>query len=192
MKLKNLLLIGTLLLPLLACDEDIPNYFTETMIKLYIPTNSHLVDNDGVSANYQFNGIRIFCLEYSNHLEDCPGNIARILPGNGSFLSFNNLDSNDTITELQLKMSYKTQAEHSFTTIQITELLEGERYLSNETHMIVLDDFLTPLIDQLNNNPRYLISIEIKGFSSFNLSSDVELIIPIKIETEYNSPRLTL
>ena len=193
MKLRNVILSGVLCMALFGCNEtDSKSYTTETMLKINIPTKSYLSTQNQTPTTYHFSGIRIFCLAYSDYLENCPGDIVRINPAMGSYLSFNSLHTNETITELKVILSYKTQSDATFNPLQTIDLISDENYLSNETHTVVLDNLLTPLIKQLNINPRYLISIEINGSSNFNLESDAQLAVPLSIESEYNGPRFTL
>lgn len=192
MKLKNLILLGVLLLPLFACNEADTDYITETKLIVDIPTNSYLVNLNESTETYHFDGIGIFCLGYSNELKKCPGDVVQINPGVGSTISFESLQNNETIEELQLVISYKTQGDDNYQQIHSADLLQEGFFLSSETHSLVLDDILAPLINRLNENPRYLISIEIKGQASFNLSSDAQFTIPLIIESQYNSPRFTL
>ncbi|WP_163322138.1 hypothetical protein [Draconibacterium mangrovi] len=192
MKLRNLILLGVLLLPLFACDDANTDYTTETRLIVDIPTKSYLADLSESSGTYHFNGIGIFCLGYSDDLKECPGDVVQINPGVGSTLSFESLQNNETIEELQLVISYKPQGDGMYQQIHSVDLLQGGNILSSNTHSLVLDDVLAPLINRLNENPRYLISIEINGLANFNLSSDAQFAIPLVIESEYNSPRFTL
>nr|WP_319270298.1 hypothetical protein [uncultured Draconibacterium sp.] len=192
MKLKKLLLLGVLFLPLLACNDADTSYLTETTLVVDIPTKSYLSEINQTSETYKFDGIGVFCLGYSQDLKECPGDVVQINPGNGSSISFNTLQNNETIKELELTISFKTQGDDSFQALHSVVLLQDGNELSGETHSLVLDDVLAPLISQLNVNPRYFISIEIKGLANFSHSSDAQFTVPLVIESEYNSPRFTL
>lgn len=192
MKLKNLFLLGVLLLPLLACNDANTYYTTETKLIVDISTKSYLADLSESSKTYHFNGIGIFCLSYGDNLKESPGDIVQINPGIGSTISFEALQNNETIQELQLVISYKTQGDDDYQQIHAVNLLQGSNFLRGDTRSLVLDDILTPLINRLNENPRYLISIEINGLANFKLSSDAQFAIPLIIESKYNSPRFTL
>ncbi|WP_320111424.1 hypothetical protein [Draconibacterium orientale] len=192
MKLKNLILLGVLLLPLFACDEADTDYTTETKLIVDIPTKSYLANFSESPGTYHFDGIGIFCLGYSDELKNCPGDVVQINPGAGSILSFETLQNNETIKELGLVISFKTQGDEDYQQIHEVDLLQEGNFLSGDSHSLVLDDVLAPLINRLNENPRYLISIEIKGLANFNLSSDAQFAIPLIIESEYHSPRFTL
>ncbi|WP_319500941.1 hypothetical protein [uncultured Draconibacterium sp.] len=192
MKLKNLILLGVLLLPLFACDDANTDYKTETKLIVDIPTKSYLANPSESLETYHFDGTGIFCLGYSDELKKCPGDIVQINPGVGSTISFETLQNDETIKELQLVISYKTQGDDDYQQIHSVDLLQAGNLLSSDTHTLELDDVLAPLINRLNENPRYLISIEIKGLANFNLSSNAQFAIPLIIESEYNSPRFTL
>lgn len=192
MKLKNLILFGVLLLPLFACDDANTDYTTETKLIVDIPTKSYLANLSESAETYHFDGIGIFCLSYSNELKKCPGNVVQIIPGVGSTISFEALQNNETIEELQLIISYKIQGDDNYQQIHSVDLLQAGKLLNSDTNTLELDDVLAPLINRLNENPRYLISIEIKGLANFNLSSNAQFEIPLIIESEYNSPRFTL
>ncbi|WP_297091938.1 hypothetical protein [uncultured Draconibacterium sp.] len=196
MKLKKLLLIGVVLLPMLACDEPDTSYLTETNLVIDIPITAHLSTfNENANPaieNYDFNGIGIFCLRYSNELKGCPGDIMQIIPGTGSTLSFEWLKSSETIKKLQLNISYKTQGESLYAKIKTVDLLQAGSSLHNTNKSVNLDDILAPLINRLNENPRYYISIQVNGTANFNINKNAEVSIPMLIETEYHAPRFTL
>ncbi|WP_372651244.1 hypothetical protein [Draconibacterium sp.] len=192
MKLKNLILLGVLLLPLFACNDADTDYTTETKLIIDIPTKSYLVDLSESPETYHFDGVGIFCLGYSDELKKCPGDVVQIIPGAGSTISFEALQNSETIEKLQLVIAYKTQGDDDYQQIHSVNLLQDGSFLNSATHSLVLDDVLAPLINRLNENPRYFISIEINGLANFKLSSDAQFIIPLIIESEYNSPRFTL
>ena len=192
MKLKNLILLGVLLLPLFACNDANTEFVTKTKLIVDIPTKSYLINSSESPKTYHFDGIGIFCLGYSDNLKKCPGDVVQINPGVGSTLSFEALQNSETIEELQLVISYKTQGDENYRQIHSADLLKDSNFLNSGTHSLVMDDLLAPLINQLNENPRYLISIEIKGLANFNLASNAQFSIPLIIESEYNSPRFTL
>ncbi|WP_297101319.1 hypothetical protein [uncultured Draconibacterium sp.] len=192
MKLRNLFLLGVLLLSLFACDDANTDYTTETKMIVDIPTESYLVSLSESTETYHFDGIGVFCLGYSDDIKDCPGDVVHINPGVGSTLSFEALQNNETIEELQLVISFKTQGDDDYQQIHSVDLLQAGKFLSGDTHSLELDDVLAPLINRLNENPRYLISIEINGLANFDLSSDAQFEIPLIIESEYTSPRFTL
>ena len=192
MKLKNLFLIGVLFLSLPACHEADTDYLTETTLIVDIPTKSYFAEGNQTPPTYRFNGIGVFCLGYSNEIKECPGDVVQINTGEGATISFDALQNNETIEELQLIISYKTQGDAVYQQIQSIDLLQDGSFLSSNTHTLVVDDVLAPLINQMNENPRYYISVEIKGMANFNLSSDAQFIVPLIIESEYHSPRFTL
>ena len=192
MKLKNLILLGVLFLPLFACDDANTDYTTETKLIVDIPTKSYVANLSESAETYHFDGIGVFCLGYSDNFKECPGDVVQINPGEGSTISFEALQNNETIEELQLVISYKTQGDDDYQQIHAVDLLQGGNFLSGDTHSLVLDDILTPLINRLNENPRFLISIEINGLANFELSSNAQVTVPLVIESEYNSPRFTL
>lgn len=196
MKFKNLFWIGVLLLSVLACEEPDTTYLTETNLSIDIPLTSHVntlsQSSQSVIEKYDFNGIAIFCLGYDEALKDCPGDVTLITPGSGSVLTFEALQSSETIDQLQLSISYKTQSEASYQQIASIDLLQDGSFLNSETYSVVLDDVLASLIDHLNENPRYYISIEVKGSANFNISSDALFSVPLLIESEYHSPRFAL
>lgn len=192
MKLKNLFWIGVLCISMLACDEANTDYLTETNLIVDIETKSYLAAINQSPETYRFEGIGIFCLGYSSDLKECPGDVIQINPGAGSTITFEALQGNETIEELELIISYKTQDDDTYQQIQSSDLLQEGSFLSSNTHTLVLDNVLSPLINQLNENPSYYISIEIKGIANFNLSSTAQLNVPLIIESEYHSPRFTL
>lgn len=193
MKLKNLFWIGVILLSALACEDPETTYYTETELALDIPLTAHVNTlSQSVTEQYNFNGIVIFCLGYSDALKSCPGNVVQITPGSGSLLSFEALQSSQTIDQLQLDISYKTQSDATYQSIESIDLLQAGSFLNSETYSVNLDDVLASLISRLNENPRYFISIEISGMANFNISSDALFSVPLLIESEYYSPRFTL
>ncbi|MDX8338536.1 hypothetical protein SLH46_05040 [Draconibacterium sp. IB214405] len=192
MKFKNLFWIGLLLLSVLSCEEPDTTYLTETDLSIDIPLTSHVNTlSQSVMESYNFNGIAIFCLGYDDALKNCPGDVIQITPGSRSLLSFEALQSSETIDQLELSISYKTQNEAEYKQIGSIDLLQGS-FLNSETYMVELDDALATLINRLNENPRYYISLEISGSANFNIDSDARFSVPLVIESEYHSPRFTL
>lgn len=192
MKLKNLFLIGVLSLALFSCNEADTDYLTEANLVIDIPTNAHLANLNQTTEVYQFDGIGVFCLGYNEELKNCPGEIVQVIPGEGALLSFTTIQNNETIESLQLLISYKMQGDELFQQIHSVDLLQEGSFVNSNSPTLILDDVLAPLINRLNENPRYFISIEISGTANFNFSSNAQFTVPLMIESEYSSPRFTL
>lgn len=122
MKLKNLFWIGVILLSAFACEDPDTTYYTKTELALDIPLAVHVNTlSQSVTEQYNFNGIVIFHLGYSDTLKSCPGNVVQVTPGSGSLLSFEALQSSETIDQLQLDISYKTQSDASYQSIDLLQ-----------------------------------------------------------------------
>ncbi|HYQ56782.1 MAG TPA: hypothetical protein VEP89_05480 [Draconibacterium sp.] len=196
MKIKILFWSGLLFIAMISCEEAETDFLTATDISIEIPLTTHLSEQPEPSetsfGEFNFTGISVFCLGYSNELKNCPGDIVQISPEAGALISFEALNNSETISELQLVLAYKTQSDFEYKNIQTLDLLQSGNSLNSETLSVHLDDLLSQLINRMNENPRYFIMIQLTGKANFNIETDAMLNIPLLVESEYHSPRFTL
>ena len=197
MKLRKLFWIGMVLIPLLACEDVEETLETATELNVPIPLEATLVENTFSTKSspidqFKFEGIASFCLANKDKVKNCPGNIIRIVPGNGAELIFDGLGEYQQISSLTLEWGYCPAGSIDFHLQEPVEILPPGELINQAYFSLNLDEVLEPVIQKMNTNPKMFIMVKISGNSNFDISLDAQLKVPMIVQSEMTSPRFTL
>ncbi|MCK3685911.1 hypothetical protein [Maribellus sp. YY47] len=198
MKLLSLLCVGVFLTFLCACEKAETSVKTDAQLLVELPLEAWQADelitpkSATVGSLYRFNGSTSFSLASKDNLNNCPGAVLGVAAGSGSQLIFNGLEGADEIQSLTVVWGYAHVGTIDCHMQEPVELLaEGEQLTASE-FSLNLDEFLQPVIQMMDNNPRTLIFIRVYGYSNFEISVHADLKVPIMVESDIASPRFTL
>jgi len=198
MKTLSLLYLSVLLTFLISCEKDDTNQETNAELLVEVPMNAWQVEDAFVSKStttstmFMFRGNTSFCLANKDNLNNCPGTVLGVAPGNGSQLIFNGLEGANEIQSLTVVWGYMSAGSIDVHMQDPVELLaEGQSLTANE-FSLSLDEFLQPVIQKMDTNPRTLIFISVYGYSNFEVSVHADLKVPVVVESDVASPRFTL
>lgn len=198
MKNLSLLCLSVLFIFLISCEKDDTNQETNAELLVEVPMNAWQVEDAFVSKStttstmFMFRGNTSFCLANKDNLNNCPGTVLGVAPGNGSQLIFNGLEGANEIQSLTVVWGYMSAGSIDVHMQDPVELLaEGQSLTANE-FSLSLDEFLQPVIQKMDTNPRTLIFISVYGYSNFEVSVHADLKVPVVVESDVASPRFTL
>lgn len=198
MKILNLLCVSVLLTFLISCEEAETNLETDAELIVEVPLKTSLAEDaftsksTSIPSMFMFRGNTSFCLANKDNLNNCPGTVLGVTPGDGSQLIFNGLEGENEIHSLTVVWGYASVGSIDVHMQDPVELLTGGQLLNASEFSLSLDEFLYPVIQKMNANPRTLIFISVYGYSNFNVSVHADLKIPVVVESDVASPRFNL
>ncbi|RIJ49081.1 hypothetical protein D1614_05805 [Maribellus luteus] len=197
MKILNLLWVGVLLLFTISCDEAETNIETDAELLVEVPLDAWqmeeaLVAKSTAAETYMFRGNASFCLANKDNLVNCPGAVLGVAPGSGAQLIFNGLEGANEIQSLTIVWGYAAVGSLDVHMQEPVVLLAEGRSLTATEFSLDLDDFLQPVIQKMDSNPRTLIFISVYGYSNFEVTVHADLKVPVVVESDLSSPRFTL
>ncbi|MFV0592386.1 MAG: hypothetical protein ACK5M7_13450 [Draconibacterium sp.] len=199
MKRLNLLVLCVFLIFLISCEEADTSVQTNAELSVEVPMSAWQADDvlasksaSSVSSLYNFRGSASFCLANKDNLSNCPGAVLGVAPGSGARIVFNGLEGANEIQSINIVWGYASAGSIDFQMQNPVELLGNGQKLSADEFSLELDDFLQPVIQQIDKNPRALIFISIYGNSNFEMSVHADLKAPVIVESDIASPRFTL
>lgn len=191
MKIRKLIWIGVLLLPLLACDNSDEIVQTEATIELKLPLTSIELKSTQLKS-FVFSGYATFCLAKKDHVKNCPNNILKVMPGTGAILSIPLQDENQSISDLEITWGYALNGSDQYNMQQPIELMINEADIMNGSLEFDLDHVLFPLINNMNLSPDNYYKIVINGKTEFKMNLTATLEVPIIVEHENTSIRFSV
>ncbi|MCE4563302.1 hypothetical protein INQ51_03170 [Maribellus sp. CM-23] len=197
MKILNLLWMGVLLMFTISCEKAETNLETDAELLVEVPLDAWQMDEGVVAKStaveaYMFRGNTSFCLANKDNLVNCPGAVLGVAPGSGSQLIFNGLEGANEIQSLTIVWGYAAVGSLDIHMQEPVELLGEGQSLTAAEFSLDLDDFLQPVIQKMDSNPRNLIFISVYGYSNFEITVHADLKVPVVVESDLSSPRFTL
>ncbi len=189
MKLKKLLWIGVLFLPLIACEDPDTTTQTKTKIQLLISLSPSELKSMQITDVYSFEGETVFCLANKDNSYRCPQNILHVTPDVDAKMIFPAFTGE--LYQLNLEWGYATLGDEEYQ-MQSPVVLLSESLSGGGDTEINLGEVLLPLIEKIDNNPNTLIKLVLYGNSESVISAVSKIEIPLLIEHEVLTPRFTL
>ncbi|WP_233376444.1 hypothetical protein [Maribellus sp. CM-23] len=189
--------MGVLLMFTISCEKAETNLETDAELLVEVPLDAWQMDEGVVAKStaveaYMFRGNTSFCLANKDNLVNCPGAVLGVAPGSGSQLIFNGLEGANEIQSLTIVWGYAAVGSLDIHMQEPVELLGEGQSLTAAEFSLDLDDFLQPVIQKMDSNPRNLIFISVYGYSNFEITVHADLKVPVVVESDLSSPRFTL
>ncbi|WP_167615614.1 hypothetical protein [Maribellus sediminis] len=196
MKLRKILWIGILLMPIFACDEVNDQAETSAELNVPITLEAVMVENTFSTTSpfdlYSFNGLNTFCLANKDNVKNCPGLVVGVTPGVGAKLHFDGIGDNQHIQSLQLEWGYGTAGKYEFEMQPPIQLLSDGELLTPDKLTVDIDQVMAALIQKMDENPRFFIVVKLSGYSNFDVSFDAVMKVPVVVKSEDISAGFTL
>ena len=191
MKNNVYLLIATLLITLSGCDKEIEESTVETKSNLEINIPIYAVISEDTKSekstfeiDYSFSGSNTYSSKNSNNVGNEVLNAENIKIENGTMLTIPGVANGNEIYSLILEWGYKSSTEDLFIMREQLDLLSFESIVNDEIYEVELENALSDLISEINNNREYSFQIKISGKTNFDINCITKLQIPITIESK--------